>query len=156
MQTTENKGQLSLMGFLDDAINNVFAPKAIVGKDGASVGTQIVLKNRKEIASANNLKGKDHKDELDSLIESQGIAAFRKVRGELVGLEEGSFTLKKAASRTMTDGLRQITIVVKEVKKNKGPSDEQIAKAWGISVEDVQKMREEQAAKLKQQEPIDA
>jgi hypothetical protein len=149
--TANNNGQMSLMGFIDDAITNVFQPKEIKGKDGATVGTQIVVRGRKEIAEALNLKGKDNKEALDDAITSQGLAAFRKVRGEISGLEEGTFTLKRAANRVMGDGLRQITIVVKEVKKNKGPSDEQIAKAWGISVEDVQKMREEQEAKLKKQ-----
>lgn len=144
------------MGFLDDAVNKVFGPKEIKGKDGVTVGTSIVMRGRKEIATDLNLKGKDNRDALEAAITEQGLVAFRKVRGELAGLEEGSYTLKKAASRTMTDGLRQITIVVKEVKKNKGPSDEQIAKAWGISIEDVAKMREEQQKKLEQAKPIEA
>lgn len=143
--------QLSMMNFLDDAINSVFQPKEIKGKDGAIAGTQIVVRNRKDIATALDLKGKDNKEALDDAITAQGLAAFRKVRGELSGLEEGTFTLKRAANRVMGDGLRQITIVVKEVKKNKGPSDEQIAKAWGVTIEDVQKMREAQQAKLKEQ-----
>lgn len=139
---------MSLMGFIDDAINNVFKPTEIKGKDGAVVGTAIVVRGMKEIRDATGLKGKDKKDELETLVAEQGLAAFRKVRGEIAGLEEGTFTLKKAANRVMGDGLRQITIVVKEVKKNKGPSDEQIAKALGMTVEEVAAMRERQQKAL--------
>ena len=143
--------QLSLLGFLDEKLGTVFIPKEIKGKDGTAVGTQIVLRSRKEIAEAANLKGKDNKDKLDALIEEQGLEAFRKALSEIVGLPAGSFTLKRGANRTMGDGLKQITLVAKEVKANKGPSDEQIAKAWGVTVEDVQKMREEQTKKLAEQ-----
>ena len=142
--------QLSLLGFLDEKISTVFTPKEIKGKDGVNVGTSIVLRSRKEIAETANLKGKDNKDKLDALIEEQGLEAFRKALSELVGLPAGSFTLKRGANRTMGDGLRQITIVAKEVKKNGGPSDEMIAKAWGVTVEEVQAMREAQQAKLKE------
>lgn len=146
----KSNGQMSLLGFIDESIKGVFTPKELKNKDGAVVGTSIVMKSRKDIAADNNLKGKDNKEKLDALIEAQGLVAFQKALSELVGLPAGSFTLKTGKNRTMGDGLRQITLVAKEVKANKGPSDEMIAKAWGVTIEDVQRMREEQQAKLKQ------
>lgn len=146
----KTNGQMSLLGFIDDKISGVFTPKELKNRDGVVVGTSIVMKGRKDLQTEHNLKGKDNKEKLDALIEAQGLVAFQRAMSELVGLPAGSFTLKKGSNRTMTDGLKQITLVVKEVKKNSGPTDEMIAKAWGVSIEEVQTMREAQQAKLKE------
>lgn len=151
-EKVNTNGQMSLLGFIDDKISGVFTPKELKNKYGLNVGTSIVMKSRKDIATDNNLKGKDNKEKLDALIEAQGLVAFQKALSELVGLPAGSFTLKTGKNRQMGDGLRQITLVAKEVKAKKGPSDEQIAKAWGVTVEEVQAMREAQVAKLQDAE----
>jgi hypothetical protein len=140
--------QMGLIGFVDESLNTVFGAKAIKNKDGVVVGTAVAMAGRKDVALAMGLKAnKENKDAIDSRIEEQGIAAFRKVRGEVNSLVEAGWSLKRTASRTMGDGLRQITVVIKEVKKS-GPSDEAIAKSLGISVEEVVEMRERQKAKL--------
>jgi len=140
--------QMGLIGFVDTTINTVFGAKEIKNKDGQVVGTAVVMHSRKDVAANMGLKlNKENKDAIDARVEEQGIAGFRKVRGEMTTLVEAGWSLKKTASRTMGDGLRQITIVVKEVRKS-GPSDEAIAKSMGITVEEVAAIRERQKKAL--------
>lgn len=139
---------MGLIGFVDTTINTVFGAKEIKNKDGQVVGTSVAMHGRKDVAQNMGLKlNKDNKDAIDARIEEQGIAGFRKVRGEMAALVEAGWSLKKTASRTMGDGLRQITVVIKEVKKS-GPSDEAIAKSMNITVEEVQAIRERQKKAL--------
>lgn len=145
--------QMALIGFVDDAIGKVFTPKVIKNGKGADVGTSVSMRPRKEIAEALNLKGKDHKAELDKAILAMGDDAFRKVKAEIAGLGP-DWTLAKVAQRTLGSGIRQISVVVKEIKRNVGPSDEEIAKALGITVEAVAEMRGRQNAAL--EAPIEA
>lgn len=145
---TDNK-QLGLIGF-DDAIQQVFTGKDIKGKDGASVGTVFQPKSRKDIAALLNLKGKDNKDALDSAILKQSDEAFRVVKGQIAQLG-GDWTLGKISSRTLSSGVRQISVTVKEIKRNVGPSDESIAKALGWTVEQVREARVRQTAAIEMQ-----
>lgn len=149
METTNTspKEQLSLIGFIDDDIAKVFAPKPILGKGGANVGTSITMKSRKDIGAALGLAGKDNKAALDKAILGMSDSAFSKVKSEIVALG-GDWTLAKVAHRTLGNGIRQISVVVKEIKRNVGPSDEEIAKALNITVEAVAEMRGRQQAAL--------
>jgi hypothetical protein len=144
---TQNDGQLGLIGFVDDAINRVFAPKEIKGKNGATVGTSVTMRSRKDIAEALQLKGKDNKDALDAKILEQSDSAFRQVKGQIAGLGN-DWTLAKVSQRTLGNGVRQISVVVKEIKRQVGPKDEEIAKALGWTVEQVQEARNRQEAAL--------
>jgi len=148
MQTEQNQ-QLGLIGF-DEAIQSVFGGKAIKNKDGAMVGTSFGLKSRKDIAAVLDLKGKENKEKLDAKILEQSDAAFRVVKGQIASLG-GDWTLARVASRTTAAGVRQISVTVKEIKRNVGPSDEAIAKALNITVEEVQAMRQRQTAAIEAQ-----
>lgn len=153
MQTETNNQQLGLIGF-DDAINNVFGGKDLKDKNGAIVGSSFSVKSRKDIAAVLDLKGKENKDRLDAAILNQSDAAFRVVKGKIASLG-ADWTLSRVASRTLSDGVRQISVVVKEIKRNTGPSDEAIAKSLGISVAEVQAMRARQTAALEaQSQPV--
>lgn len=135
--------QLGLIGFINDDIGRVFGAKAIEGKGGKNVGTSIVMKSRKDIGTALGLSGKDNKDALDKAILMQSDEAFRAVKGQVAALG-ADWTLAKVAQRTLGNGVRQISIVVKEIKRNTGPSDEAIAKSLGWTVEQVQEARARQ------------
>lgn len=148
MQTETNQ-QLGLIGF-DEAVNRVFGGKEIKGKDGANVGTVFAPKSRKDIAELLNLKGKENKDRLDAEILKQSDEAFRVVKGQVAQLG-GEWTLGKVSTRTLSNGVRQISIVAKEIKRNTGPTDEAIAKSLGITVEEVQAMRARQTAAIEAQ-----
>lgn len=139
--------QLGLIGFINDDIGRVFGAKPITGKNGAAVGTSVVMKSRKDIGTALGLTGKDNKDALDKAILVQSDEAFRAVKGQMAGLG-GEWTLAKASQRTLGNGVRQITVVVKEIKRNTGPSDEAIAKSLGWTVEQVVEARTRQTAAL--------
>jgi hypothetical protein len=139
---TQNE-QLGLIGFINDDIGRVFGAKSITNKTGASVGTSVTMKSRKEIGVALDLEGKANKDELDKAILAQSDEAFRAVKGQVAALG-ADWTLSKVAQRTLGNGVRQISIVVKEIKRNTGPSDEAIAKSLGCTVEQVAEMRERQ------------
>ena len=142
MQTQQTE-QMALIGFVDDAIGKVFAPKVIKNSKGADVGTSVSMRSRKEIAETLNLKGKSNKDALDNAILGMSDEAFRKVKAEIAGLN-GDWTLAKVAQRTLGSGVRQISVVVREIKRNTGPSDEAIAKSLGWTVEQVREARERQ------------
>jgi hypothetical protein len=146
MQAQQNE-QLGLVGFINDDIGRVFGAKAIVGKNGENRGTSVTMKSRKDIALALNLGGKDNKDALDKAILTQSDEAFRAVKGQVAGLGS-DWTLAKVAQRTLGNGVRQISIVVKEIKRNTGPSDEAIAKSLGWTVEQVVEARNRQQAAL--------
>ncbi len=146
--------QQSLIGFVDAAIGQVFHGKEIKGKDGAIVGTAVGLRSRKDIATALGLTGKDNRNALDAKILEQSDSALSHVKGEIAKLG-GDWTLGKVAQRTLGSGIRQITVVVKEIKRNTGPSDEAIAKSLGWTLEQVQEARGRQLAALAANEPID-
>ena len=148
MQTQQTE-QMALIGFVDDAIGKVFAPKVIKNSKGADVGTSVSMRSRKEIAEALNLKGKSNKDALDNAILGMSDDAFRKVKAEIAGLN-GDWTLAKVAQRTLGSGVRQISVVVREIKRNTGPSDEAIAKSLGWTVEQVQEARERQTKAIEE------
>ena len=142
--------QLGLIGF-DDAIKQVFGGKDIKDKNGAIVGTSFSVRSKKEIAKDLELVGKDKKDALEAAVLAQSDNAFRVVKGQIASLG-GDWTLSRVASRTLSNGVRQISVVVKEIKRNAGPTDEQIAKSWNCSVEEVRAMRERQTAAAKAQD----
>jgi hypothetical protein len=96
------------------------------------------------------LTGKDNKDALDKAILAQSDEAFRAVKGQVAALGV-DWTLAKVAQRTLGNGVRQISIVVKEIKRNVGPSDEAIAKSLGWTVEQVVEARVRQTAALESQ-----
>lgn len=144
MQNTE---QMALIGFVDDAIGRVFQPKVIKNSKGADVGTSVSLRSRKDIAEALNLKGKNNKEALDTAILGMSDDAFRKVKAEIAGLN-GDWTLAKVAQRTLGSGVRQISVVVREIKRNTGPSDEAIAKSLGWTIEQVREARDRQTKAL--------
>ncbi len=109
---TEQNQQLGLIGF-DEAISQVFGGKEIKDKTGANVGMSFGLKSRKDIASHLGLKNtKDDKEKLDSAILAQTDSAFRVVKGQIAGLGP-DWTLSRVASRTLSNGVRQISVVVK-------------------------------------------
>lgn len=142
--------QLGLIGF-DDAIKKVFGGKDIKDKNGNIVGTSFGVRSKKEIAKELNLVGKDNAEKLQVAMLEQSDSAFRVVKGQMASLG-GDWTLSRVASRTLSNGVRQISVVVKEVKRNQGPSDEAIAKSLGCSVEEVVAMRTRQQEALKKQE----
>lgn len=148
MQTETNQ-QLGLIGF-DDAINRVFGGKDLKNKDGVVVGTSFSPKSKKDIAALLNLKGKENREKLEAEILKQSDDAFRVVKGQVAQLG-GEWTLGKVSTRTLSNGVRQISIVAKEIKRNVGPTDEAIAKSLGITVEEVQAMRARQTAAIEAQ-----
>ena len=145
--TATQPEQMGLIGFINDDIGRVFGAKAITGKNGETRGTSVTMKSRKDIGTALGLTGKDNKDALDKAILVQSDEAFRAVKGQVAGLG-ADWTLAKVAQRTLGNGVRQISIVVKEIKRNVGPSDEAIAKSLGWTVEQVVEARSRQEAQL--------
>lgn len=151
MDTAQNK-QLGLIGFESSEINRVFGGKAIKNAKGEQVGESFGLRSRKDIAKDLSLAGKNNKEALDSAILTQSDEAFRIVKGQIAGLG-ADWTLANVTQRVSAAGVRLITVKVKEVKRNTGPSDEAIAKALGLTVDQVAEMRERQQKALA---PVDA
>lgn len=137
------------------AISQAFVSKDIVKHStGEVVGTVFQLNNRKAIATQLNLLGKANKDELDAAILERSDTAFRHVKSEIAGLN-GEWTLHKVANRVLGSGVRQITVVVREVSRKRGPTDEAIAEAMGMTIEAVREARERQTRALEARD-IDA
>lgn len=143
--------QLGLMGFINDDIGKVFGAKVIKNGKGVDVGSSVTMKSRKDMASALGLTGKDNKDALEKAILGQSDEAFRAVKGQVAALGS-DWTLAKVAQRTLGNGVKQISIVVKEIKRNTGPSDDAIAKSLGWTVAEVQAARGRQVAALAESE----
>ena len=122
-------------------------PKEIKNRDGLTIGTAVGLNTRKAIASQLNLLGRNNADALDAAIVERTDLAFRHVKSEIAGLN-GDWTLHKVANRELASGVRQITVVVREVNRRKGPTDEAIAEAMGMSVEQVKEARARQMKAL--------
>jgi hypothetical protein len=151
MATAQKPKQLGLMGFINDDIGKVFGAKVIKNGKGVDVGSSVTMKSRKDMATALGLTGKDNKDALEKAILGQSDEAFRAVKGQVAALG-ADWTLAKVAQRTLGNGVKQISIVVKEIKRNTGPSDEAIAKSLGCTVAEVQTMRGRQVAALAEAE----
>lgn len=145
-------GQMSLMGFMDARMGTVFGAREMKNKDGRVIGTAIGRRHRKDIAVANGLTTKkEDKEKLDALINAQGIEAFQAALSELVRAK-GTVELITGKQYNDRNGLMNISIRAREVKKPNGPTDEQIAKSLGCTVEEVQAMRNRQQEALKKQE----
>lgn len=148
MQTNSNAVQTSMFNILDASISRVFEPKDVKGKDGQAVGVTIAMRNRKEIAAELNLKGRDNSEALTEAILAQSDAAMLKAKSQISGLG-ADWTLAKLTSRTLGNGVRQITLVAKEIKRASGPSVEVIANKLGLTVEEVAAMIDRQQKQLK-------
>lgn len=143
-------GQMTMMGFLDQTMGTVYGAKEVKNRDGKVVGTAVGFRNRKEIAVSNGLTTKkEDKAALDALINAKSTEAFQAALSELVRLKPGQFRLVAGRNVIDKDGLLNISIRAKEVKKPKGPTDEEIAAHWNMTVEQVVEMRERQEAALK-------
>lgn len=146
-QNNTNQSLLPFGAIVTENISRVFGTKDIKNAKGANVGTSIVMQGRKEIASALGLKPKADKEAIDTAILKASDEAFRKVKSEVAGLN-GDWTLHKVANRTIGDGVRQVTMVIREVKRKTGPSDEAIAKAWYPEAQFPDMTLEEKVAKI--------
>lgn len=139
----KENNQLDLLQFggiiVDDAIRNVFGVKDITNNKGKVVGKRVAFRKRSDVAEALDLKGKDNKEELDDAILTQSDKAWQKLRGLLAGLDD-SWTLKTGALRKAANGEAQISLTVRQVKRAKVITAEQIAKAWGITIEEAQEL----------------
>lgn len=125
------KNQLSLLSFggLEDAVNKVFKHSPITAK-GKDVGVAYVLGSRKVVAENLGLQPKKDKEELDRIMLETQDKMWQHVRGQVSALN-GDWTLHKAATRTVGDGVKQITVVLREIKRKKHQwSDEQALKFW--------------------------
>lgn len=146
----ENKNsQMSLLEFggIGEAINRVFGNKEVKNAKGNSVGVRVALQPKKMIAEALDLKGRNNAEELQAAILKASDAAMRQVKGEIATLGQ-EWTLKSSTSRKLGNGVRQVSIVIQEIKRPKaGPTDEQVAEIYGITVEQAKTMRETQEAK---------
>lgn len=139
--------QTDLIGFMDNEVSRVFQSKDIKNKDGANVGYSITMKSQKDVGIALGLAGKDNKSAREAKTLEMSDSAMRAVKSQIAGLGV-DWTLAKVAQRTLGNGVKQITVVCKEIKRNVGPSDADIAKALGITVEQVAEMRGRQTAAL--------
>lgn len=138
--------QMGLIGFTAD-IGKVFQSTNIVNKDGAVIGSQVSMRKMKDIAEGTGLTGKENKQLLEALVLKQTDAALAQVLSDLVQ-NAADLTLKTSRGRVDKNGIRHINIAVKEVKRNQGPTDEQIAKSLGWTVEQVVEARVRQTAAL--------
>ena len=123
-----------------------FAAKDVLSK-GVKVGTSVGLLPRKELAAIFELKGKDHKDELDAKILEVRDNMMTNVRGDIARLN-GDWTYAKATLRTLASGHRKLTIALEEVKRTRKQVDEEkYAAAFGLTVEELRsKLAEHEAA----------
>jgi hypothetical protein len=142
---------LPVGGEAAQAISQVFASKPIVGKGGTTVGTSVSLNNRKAMAAELGLTGKANAEKLNAAILERQDLAFRHIKSEIAGLN-GEFTLHKVANRLLASGERQITVVVREVVRKHGPTDEAMAESLGLTVDEVKQLR---AAKEKAAQPVE-
>lgn len=139
-------GQISLFSagaLLDTTLSSAFGAKEIKNNKGEVVGATVGLQSRKFIATQLGLTGRDNKEALDAKILESSDAGLTRVKGEIASLGK-DWTLTKVANRTVAGGIRQITLVVREIKRHKGPSDEAIAQALNMTVEEVAAMRKRQ------------
>ena len=151
----ENKNQLSLLAFgdMDETTRSIVfkcGEKTEEGKPQNILNQTMGLAKRKDIAEALNLKGDINKDKLD--------AAILKSRDELKGQIAQLLTRLNGDPNWTGTGIRvnkgkktgmlSVALRLSQVTRFTGPTDEQIAKTLGITVEEVAKMRERQLAKL--------
>lgn len=143
--------QLDMLGFLTGNIGAVLQSKNLTNKDGEVVGNAITTMKLKDIAKAQNLEGKANRDALQDFIDKTGNAALRTLLVDL-GLQGDKFKLVRGRSSKGKDGLLNVSFGLKEIKRKTGPSDEEIAKALGWTVEQVRETRVRQEATLAGQE----
>ncbi len=148
-QVATTEKQADMFGILD-SIAKVFKGTPIKAKDGTDAGMSMTLRPRKEIAAEFNLKGKDNKDALDADMLVQQDSGFRMAKSHIAGLN-GEWTLTKLSSRTLSSGVRQITLVTREVKRGKHITDEDVSKAWNIPLSEVGAFRLKMAESAKEQ-----
>jgi hypothetical protein len=139
--------------FLGDEISKVFAAKPTHGKDanGNTIdsGISFAVAPMKEVKKTLGLSRKDQKEELQEAVLAQQDAAFGKVKSYISGLS-GDWTLTRFTAKRLSNGQNQITVVSREIPRKQVISFEKIAKAYGISVEDVEgfiKSQKDKAAK---------
>lgn len=150
MQEVKAAEQITLFGMMkvDDRLGQVFQAKDIKNKDGESVGSSLSLLSRKDIATNLGLKpGKKDKEALDAAMLEQQDVGMRQFKQALAGLG-AEWTLGKLTVRTTASGVRTFSMQGREVKRNTGPTDEQIAKSLNWTVEQVRETRARQEKAL--------
>lgn len=148
--TTENKNQLALFNFggqLQGTLTSFTTVKERKTSDGTEVnGLSLGLMKKKDIAELLDLKGKDNAPALErKMIELTDELKGQMAR-EIVGIAQSDvFTGGTVRVTKNKQGMRTVNFSFKEVAKGKrGPSDAEIARAWGCSEEQVRVMRERQ------------
>lgn len=143
----QTNSQLSLFVpgmVLDPSINRVFTAKEVKNNKGETVGTSIMALSAKDLPA--ELRGKSHKQARERVMLQASDAALRMVKGEIAALGD-NFTFKAVQNRKDKDGLRTITFKVREVIRFKAPEVEAMAKALGLSIDEVKVMAAAQAKK---------
>ena len=151
MKEQNNNGQMSLMAFggleVDQAINKVFGSTDVNNSKGRKVGTTVALRKKSELKE---LMGIDDPEQLEDAVLKLRDEAMRAVKSKIAGLPD-SWTLHKLQERTVADGVKQVTLVIRDIKRAKVITAEQLAKAWNIPLEEAKELM----AKYKVSSPVE-
>lgn len=137
---SNQNNQLSLLefgGLTDPNIQKIFGKTEIKNSKGVVVGFRVGQHKRKEIGEAFGLTSRDSADDLTDKILQGSDEMLRAAKGEMARLN-GNWTLKNFAKRTVAKGETQITLVIREVKRGKVITAEQIMKAWNVTKEEAE------------------
>lgn len=125
-------------------------PTETLDKNGNVVGGTIKIGKRKLIAEAHGLTmAKGDKDKLDAIIEEDQVKAFQAVRAWLLTRPDNSTGLARMGQRLVgKDGVKQTTIVIKDMPQRTRFYIEKLADAFGLTVEELTaKLEADKAAK---------
>jgi hypothetical protein len=147
----QNNGQMSLLAFgnleLSEDAQRVLKETPIKSNKGVDCGMSYTIAGRKDLAAEFGLKGKDNSEALDEAILKRTDEALTAMKSRIAGLN-GDWTFKKLATRALSNGEMQATIVLRKVTRKKGVSLEKIAQAYGIPIEKVEQFIKEQQARV--------
>jgi hypothetical protein len=156
-----NSGQLSLMAFgdMDVATRNVFTVSDKKDELSHLTSTSVRLMKNKDIAIAMGLDAKDDKAAIEANVLMGKDALKAKLAQLLVKAQSDPYWtgngLRVVYSKAGKSGRlskAKIILSLEEARRPQGPTDEEIAQAMHLAVEEVRAMRERQLAALAQAE----
>ena len=155
MTTANKNGQLALFQFSTPAPGVAkFLTTRNLEKNNMVVGMTLTPAKRKDLAKALDLSPKKDSAKLDAEMLKVSDELKSTLAREFAGYASSSdFTGGRLSIRRNKEGLVTITASVKQVKRQaNGPSDEDVAKLLGLTVDEVKELR---LAREKAEMPVD-
>jgi hypothetical protein len=118
-------------------VARTFGVKAILDKDGDTVGFRAGMAKRSDLATELDLKGKKNKDKLDKVIQAGQEALFEQVKAWMVLQKSGTVGVIGYAHRMGSDGLATLNVRFKQLPMQVQVDLQKLADAHGIPMSEL-------------------